>query len=161
MEARLCFNVAETRGFYGWAGTLLNYRLVDCGHWWIYICFRNSRIFWIFLFPPGRFTAVQSQQLHLPADRYRVVRLLQKRKKKSETIIPLLIGNCVAFVRGDCAGQVPSLSTHSMYIKGMQYFSLSVHQYIISCVLCVLFLLVFRVCSAILFCFIMCVFECY
>ena len=139
MEARLCFNVAETRGFYSWAGTLLNYRLVDCGHWWIYIGFRNSRVFWIFLFSPGRFTAVQSQQLHLPADRYRVVRLLQKRKKKSETIIPLLIGNCVAFVRGDCAGQVPSLSTHSMYIKGMQYFSLSFHQYIISCVLCVLF----------------------
>ena len=103
------------------------------------LCFGNSRIFWIFLLSPGRFTAVQSQQLHLPADRYRVVRLLQERKKKSETIIPLLIGNCVAFVRGDCAGQVPSLSTHSMYIKGMQYFSLSFHQYIISCVLCVLF----------------------
>ena len=85
----------------------------------------------------------------------------KKEKKKSETIIPLLIGNCVAFVRGDCAGQVPSLSTHSMYINGMQYFSLSVQKYIISCVLCVLFLLVFRVCSAILFCFRMCVFECY
>lgn len=157
MEARLCFNVA--RGFYSWAGTELSiswlWTLVD-----IYVLEIHG-FFVFFLFSPGRFTAVQSQQLHLPADRYRVVRLLQKRKKKSETIIPLLIGNCVAFVRGDCAGQVPSLSTHSMYINGMQYFSLSVHQYIIKCVLCVLFLLVFRVCSAILFCFRMCVFECY
>ena len=140
MEARLCFNVAETRGFYSWAGTLLNYRLVDCGHWWIYICFRNSRIFWIFFSHLDVLLLFRASSFICLLTAIALYACCKKEKKKSETIIPLLIGNCVAFVRGDCAGQVPSLSTHSMYINGMQYFSLSVHQYIIKCVLCVLFL---------------------
>ena len=154
--------MTETREFYSWAGTLLNYRLDDCGQWWIYIYVLEIHgFFGFFYFHLDVLLLFRASSFICLLTAIALYACCKKEKKKSETIIPLLIGNCVAFVRGDCAGQVPSLSTHSMYINGMQYFSLSVHQYIIKCVLCVLFLLVFRVCSAILFCFRMCVFECY